>query len=172
MAGTGARRSGRLRLSLNQPRAARSSNVTVNRSASGRPATRPTTAGGSAGGSGTAPGRHTARPSRGPPVAIRTRMSQPASDPAIASPVTMAPLPDESPVRMYGRRPGTVCHTGPAVARGGVPGLLLLAAEVAAQRLAVRHASLTATRSVCWATRRASTGDVHFCPNKIIDVLE
>ena len=74
---------------------------------------------------------------------------------------------------MYGRRPGTVCHTGPAVARGGcVPGLLLLVAEVAAQRLAVQRASRTATRSAFWATRRASTDDVHFCPTKIIDVLE
>jgi hypothetical protein len=39
-------------------------------------------------------------------------MSQPTSDPAIASQVTMALLPDESSTRMYGHRPGMVCRTG------------------------------------------------------------
>ena len=150
-------RIGRLLLSLNQPRAARSSNVTVNRSASGRPATKPTTAGGSAGGRGTAPGRDTARPSRGPPVAIRTRMSQPASDPAIASQVTMAPLPDESPVRMYGRRPGTVCRTGPAVARGA-SSLLLVAHMLPAMSTSAPARSSMCRSDLAHHARKLRTG--------------
>jgi len=73
---------------------------------------------------------------------------------------------------MYGRRPGTVCRTGPAIARGVRARTLTTRRRSCAQRLAVRRASRTATRSAFWATPRASTDHVHFCPNKITDVPE